>query len=153
MTLTGSGFTGATAIHFGSNSASDFTADSDTQIATVSPAGSGAADVTVTTPAGVSAASSAAKFVYSSSPPPQAAGVQPPSGPVQGGTRVVLTGSGFTGATAVHFGSNPASDFTANSDTQITAVSPPGTGTGTVDVTVTTSAGPAEVPEGQFTYS
>ena len=65
---------------------------------------------------------------------------------------MILIGSGFTGATAVHFGSNSAPTFTTDSDTQITAVSPPGTGT--VAVTVTTPTGPAATqPQGQFTYS
>lgn len=152
VTLTGSGFTGVTAVNFGTKPAADFSSDSDTQITAGSPPGTGTADVTVTTPAGVSAASPAAKFTYSSDPSPPAVGVQPTSGPSQGGTSVVLTGSGFAGATAVHFGSNPAPNFTTDSDTQITAVSPPGTGT--VSVTVTTPADPAATqPRGRFTYS
>ena len=51
--------------------------------------------------------------------------IEPSSGPVAGGTTVTITGRNFTGATAVHFGANPAASFTADSDTQITAVSPP----------------------------
>jgi IPT/TIG domain len=152
VTLTGSGFSGATAVNFGTEPATDFTSNSETQITAESPPGTGTADVTVTTPAGVSVASPAAEFTYSSDPPPQASDVRPSSGPAQGGTSVVLNGSGFTGATAVHFGPNPAPNFTTDSDTQITAVSP--AGTGTVAITVTTPAGPAATqPQGQFTYS
>ncbi len=74
-----------------------------------------------------------------SPPAPAITGISPSSGPPAGGTSVTITGSSFTGATAVTFGSTPASSFTVNSDSQITAVAPPGTGT--VDVTVTTPYG------------
>ncbi|WP_217999321.1 IPT/TIG domain-containing protein [Nocardia exalbida] len=45
----------------------------------------------------------------------------------------------MTGATAVSFGATPATSFTVDSPTQITAVTP--TGTGTAQVTVTTAGG------------
>jgi hypothetical protein len=56
---------------------------------------------------------------------PWIASIVPNSGPSTGGTTVVITGRNFTGATAVRFGANPAASFTVDSDTQITAVSPP----------------------------
>jgi hypothetical protein len=64
-------------------------------------------------------------------PPPESwagpfiARLDPNTGPVVGGTSVVITGRNFTGATAVMFGANAATSFTVDSDTQITAVSPP----------------------------
>jgi hypothetical protein len=64
---------------------------------------------------------------------------------------VIITGTGFTGATGVSFGGTAASSFTVDSDTQITAVSPAGTGTG--DITVTTAAGTSTTNSNdQFTY-
>jgi hypothetical protein len=51
-------------------------------------------------------------------------GLDPNSGPAAGGTTVTITGRNFTGATAVRFGATNAT-FTVDSDTQITAVSPP----------------------------
>ncbi|WP_234293496.1 IPT/TIG domain-containing protein, partial [Nocardia jinanensis] len=51
----------------------------------------------------------------------------------------VLTGTGLAGATAVTFGATPATSFTVDSATQITAVAPAGTGTG--QITVTTPGG------------
>ena len=65
VTITGTGFTGAFTVSFRSPAPS-FTVDSDTQITATSPAGAGAgpADVTVATPAGISAASSADQFTY-----------------------------------------------------------------------------------------
>jgi hypothetical protein len=67
-------------------------------------------------------------------------GIDRRSGPTSGGTSVTITGTGFSGATSVAFGSTTTSNFTVLSDTQITVVSPPGN-PGTVDVTVTTPAG------------
>ena len=64
VTITGSGFTGATDVGFGSVNAAAMTVDSDTQITATSPAGTGTVDVTVTTPAGTSATSSADQFTY-----------------------------------------------------------------------------------------
>ncbi|MFE3798846.1 IPT/TIG domain-containing protein [Nocardia tengchongensis] len=66
--------------------------------------------------------------------------ITPNAGPVAGGTTVVLTGTNLTGATAVSFGATPATSFSVDSDTQITAVAPAGTA-GTVLVTVTTPGG------------
>jgi alpha-tubulin suppressor-like RCC1 family protein len=56
VTITGSGFLGATSVRFGGVEAQSFVVNSDTQITAVTPASSaGSADVTVTTPRGTSA--------------------------------------------------------------------------------------------------
>ncbi|MGQ4596623.1 IPT/TIG domain-containing protein [Nocardia sp. R6R-6] len=134
VTLTGTGFTGATAVHFGATAATFFAVLSDTSIVAIAPAGAGTVPVTVTTAVGTSAGVS---FTYV--PAPTLTSIAPASGSVTGGTTVTLTGTGFTGATAVFFGILPATSFTVNSATQITAVSP--VGLGTVPVTVTTPGG------------
>ena len=71
---------------------------------------------------------------------PTVTGISPSSGTTAGGASVVITGTNFTGVTAVKFGSVNATNFTVNSNTQITATSPAGAA-GTVDVTVTTAGG------------
>jgi hypothetical protein len=77
--------------------------------------------------------------------------VSPDSGLPAGGTQVSITGTGFTGAKVVDFGPNPAASFTLVSDTQITAVAPPGNGT--VDVTVTTAGGTSALSSAdRYTY-
>ena len=82
---------------------------------------------------------------------PQVSSVRPTGGPPAGGTSVVIGGAHFTGATAVAFGSNPATSFTVNSASKITAITP--AGTGTVDVTVTTPEGTSAIKAGdQFIY-
>jgi uncharacterized repeat protein (TIGR03803 family) len=50
------------------------------------------------------------------------------------GTKVVITGVSFTGATAVKFTAGKAASFTVNSDTQIAATVPPGAITGLIQV-------------------
>ncbi len=78
--------------------------------------------------------------IGSGPPPPTVTGVSPSSGTTAGGTTVTISGTNLTGATAVHFGPSAATNVAVNgAGTQITATSPPGTGT--VDVTVTTAGG------------
>jgi IPT/TIG domain len=64
VTITGSNFSGATAVRFGSTAATSVMVNSFTQITATSPAGSGTVDVTVTAPGGTSPASSADKFSF-----------------------------------------------------------------------------------------
>ncbi|MGA8726232.1 MAG: RHS repeat-associated core domain-containing protein [Acidimicrobiales bacterium] len=83
-------------------------------------------------------------------PPPVVEQISPSYGPPAGGSRVTITGSGFTGATSVDFGGSSAS-FIVDSDTTITATAP--AGGGTVDITVTTPGGTsAGGSADQFTY-
>ena len=82
---------------------------------------------------------------------PLVTGVNPATGDPAGGTTVTIAGSGFTGATDVGFGSTNAAAMIVDSDAQITATSP--AGTGMVEVTVITPAGTsANTAADQFTY-
>ena len=84
---------------------------------------------------------------------PVVTGISPTAGPLGGGTSVTITGSGFTAATMVDFGTTAASSFTINSDTQITATSAAGT-VGPVYVTVTTTGGTSTTSSNdQFSYT
>ncbi|MFB6717523.1 IPT/TIG domain-containing protein, partial [Streptomyces sp. NPDC056237] len=135
VTLTGTGFTGATSVNFGTVAAA-FIAASATQATAIAPAApAGTVNVTITTPGGTSAG---APYTYVADP--VLTGVAPAQGPLAGGNTVALSGTGFTGTTSVHFGVNAASSFTVVSPTQLTASAPTG-GPGPVAVTVTTPAG------------
>ena len=150
VTITGTGFTGASAVDFGAHAASSFAVNSATSITATAPAGSGTVDVTVTTPGGTSATSTADEYSYT--PAPTVAQVAPAAGPTGGGTSVTITGTGFTGTTAVDFGSTAATNVTVVSGSQITATAPAGS-TGTVDVTVTTPGGTSATSTAdQYTY-
>lgn len=74
-------------------------------------------------------------------PAPTVTALEPDFGPVAGGTSVKITGADLTAASAVKFGDIPATAFTVESDTQITATAPRSKIVGAVDVTVTTLAG------------
>ncbi len=151
ITVTGTGFTGATGVQFGPNPAVSFSVVSNTQLTATSPAGAGTVDVVVNTLGGKSATSAANRFTYSDTPVPTVTGISPTSGPAAGATSVTVTGTGFIGATAVSFGPNPATSFTVDSGTQISAISP--AGSGTVDVRVTTPAGTsADTTADNFIY-
>jgi hypothetical protein len=136
VTLTGSGFTGATRVLFGPNPSPSFVVNSDGHISAVSPSGSvGRVNVVVVTPYGVSAKIPADVFGYQGAP--TVTSLSSTSGPAGGGKQVIITGTNFYAATAVHFGSAPAASFSVASPTAIVAVTP-ATSAGSVDVTVTT---------------
>ena len=154
VTITGTSFTGAKGVKFGGTAATNVSVNSDTSITATAPAGqAGPVDVTVTTPGGTSATSSADQFTYTPPPVPTVTKVSPSSGPSTGGTPVTITGTGFTGATAVNFGSGNTATFSVSNDTTITATAPPTAKLGAVDVTVTTPGGTGTVTTAdQFTY-
>ena len=85
-------------------------------------------------------------------PRPQVAAIDPSAGPTAGGTWVIVTGSGFEGATAVTFGGTRALAFTVLSATQVRAEAPPNRA-GTVDVQVADPSGTSPpVAADRFTY-
>ena len=177
VTITGTGLAHATVVRFG-GVAGTITADSGTRITVTSPpstgtvditattaaitadsgpqitgpdrhGGTGTVDITVTTPDGTSRPITADHYTYTA-PRPAVTGVSPDGGTTAGGTTVSITGTGLAGATGVRFGA-AAAVITADSGTQITVTSPPGTGT--VTITVTTPAGTSKTTAGHYTYT
>jgi hypothetical protein len=149
VTVTGTFLSGATAVRFGSKPAAGFTVNSAASITATAPAGSGSVDVTVTTPEGGSATRSADQFRYLAAP--TVTSLSPSSGHEVGGTSIAIAGANLNGATSVKFGSTPASSFTVNSASSITAAAP--AGSGSVDVTVTTPEGSSATNAGDvFSY-
>jgi hypothetical protein len=141
VTVTGTNFTGMVSVSFGGTPAAAITVNTSTQLTATSPAQyAGPVDITVTNPYGTSGTSSADVFTFVT-PVPTVSGVSPSYGQVAGGGNVTITGSGFTGAQQVYIGQTPATSFTVNSDTQITAGVPAAAASAVVDVTVAGSAG------------
>jgi hypothetical protein len=151
--ITGSRFTGATAVHFGALSAGFFVQSSTTILAEAPAASPGTVEVTVTAPGGTSAASTADRYKYT----PTVTALSPSAGPRAGGTTVTVTGTGFatgTTGTIFKFGSVKAGGVNCSSTTSCTVVSPAHEA-GTVDVkaTVNKVASPKSAPGDQFTFS
>ncbi|MGZ4712665.1 MAG: beta strand repeat-containing protein [Acidimicrobiia bacterium] len=151
VTIMGTGFTGATAVKFGTTAAASFTVDNAGQITATAPAhAAGTVDVTVTTPGGTSATGGTDQFTFIAAP--TVTSVTPASGPASGGTSVTIAGTNFTDATAVSFGGTAAASFTVDNAGQITATAP-AHAAGTVDVTVTTVGGTSATGAAdQFTF-
>ncbi len=107
VSITGTGFSQATAVSFGSSSAASFTVDSPTSLTAVSPAErQGTVDLTITTPAGTSEASSSDRFTFLSSPvggerPPETQTSDTPGGSSAPGAS--------TAGSVLAFGPTPAS--------------------------------------------
>jgi len=143
--ITGTNFTGATSITFAGAPPVSPTVVNDTEISAVTPAhAAGSAAITVTTPGGTGTLANGFTYVL----PPSIGSVSPDSGSGYSETTVTITGTNFSGATAVKFGNDDASSFTVNSPTSITAKT--AGGTGIVNVSVTTAGGTSS--SGQFTY-
>jgi large repetitive protein len=134
--INGSGFAGATAVRFNGVAAASFTVNAQgTRIDTTVPTGATTGKITVTTPGGT--ATSAANFTVTI-PAPTITSFSPTSG--RTGAVITITGTAFTGATAVRFGGVRAS-FVVNSATQITATVPVGAVTGKISVTTAGGTG------------
>ena len=152
VTITGTGFTGASGVSFGSAEASSFKVESASQIKAVSPPGVETVDVTVSTPTGTSPVHAIDRFTYSATPTVTSIS------PVEGteGTHLSIRGTNFGNLTAVNFGSVPVAirqeeDVSSHELTVTVPVAPPGIGT--VDVTVTNPSGTSEAtPADRFTF-
>ncbi|MFF4758258.1 IPT/TIG domain-containing protein [Streptomyces sp. NPDC001292] len=150
VTVTGTGFTSATAVQFGGRAATSFTVLSSTQLTAVPPSGTGTVNVTVTTSQGTSTQTVTYTYVAA----PTVSGLTPSQGPVSGGTTVTLTGTNLSGATVVLFDGIAATSFTVLSATRIIAVTP-AHAAGAAAVTVTTPGGTSnpDDPSAYFYYA
>ncbi|PYP86487.1 MAG: hypothetical protein DMG65_18755, partial [Candidatus Angelobacter sp. Gp1-AA117] len=126
VTITGTNFTGATAVSF-NGVAATFTEGPPGTITTTVPAGATTGDITVTTPGG-GPLKTTTRFTVT----PAIASFAPTLGSV--GTGVTITGTTFTGATAVSF-HGVASTFTVSNSGTVTATVPTGASTGPITVT------------------
>ncbi|MBL7990637.1 MAG: IPT/TIG domain-containing protein, partial [Candidatus Kapabacteria bacterium] len=129
VTITGTNFTGASAVNFGGVAATSFMVLNPTTIVAVVASGGASGAVTVTAPGGTTGAAGAFTFIA----PPTITNFIPTSS--LPGVVITINGSGFNAASAVSFGGVPATNFTVVNSNQITAVVALGGATGSVQVT------------------
>ena len=156
VTIVGSGYSGihcpawappgpppvSSPVLFGSTPALSCVANSDGVITAVSPPNVGVRQVSVTNqPGGTSAFTTAANFTFITGPVIE--GVDPNTGPPQGGTPVQINGAGFSPGATVTFGGVPATSVIYDNPTHLTATAPPGHGPVHIVVTVGTQSSPA----------
>ncbi|MGH3798231.1 MAG: IPT/TIG domain-containing protein, partial [Pseudonocardiaceae bacterium] len=141
--IDGANFTGTTSVTFGGTPALFFIVASVNQVQAITPPhAAGPAQVVVTTAAGGSS-TDVVTFTYTIGP--VVTTLIPDTGPAAGGTSVTIAGDNFTGATSVTFGGIPATSFTVDAATQITATAP-AHAVGPAQVVVTTPSGTSTDP-------
>ncbi len=138
LTVNGSGFVATSKVRWNNGerfttfvSATQLTAN----IFASDIAEAGAASVTVVTPGTGGGTSNALTFLITTIPCPSVSGLAPASGLV--GVSVTITGTNFTGTTAVKFANNVTAQFAVVSDTQLTATVPVGAVTGSLSISKT----------------
>src|SRR6266511_1985072 len=134
--ISGSGFSGVTAITFNGHSAT-FTQNSSSQITATVPASATTGPIAVTQPNGT--ATSSSDFTVASTSCPKISSFSPGSGLV--GTSVTVNGTNFTGVTAVVFNTTQANGYSVDSSTKITASVPLGATSGPIKVTASGGTG------------
>jgi hypothetical protein len=140
VVISGRNFQDASDVKFGNVDAGSITVNraGTKVVAFAPPQHSGTVDVVVTAIGGTSAPVTADQFTYI---PPTIFLVATPTGSVNGGTRVRISGTGLAGATSVTFGGVHSVAFTVrHSGTLVTAVAPPNSAQ-TVVITITTPGG------------
>lgn len=82
---------------------------------------------------------------------PTVSSASPNSGPLTGGTNIIVKGTGFTGTTGVKIGTVTATDFSLISDTQLAVTVPAAAAAGSLLIEVTNGTGP-NTTGGTFKY-
>jgi IPT/TIG domain len=152
VTITGTNFTGATGVTFGTIAATSYEVVNATTIKAVPPAEpAGLVDVHVGNGAGTSSTTKADHFKFY----PVVGSVSPPEGPAAGGTVVTVKGKGFgLGKTAsvFKFGTTKATSVNCPTSTECTMVAPAHVAElVNVKVTVNKVSSP-KAPANEFTY-
>lgn len=149
VTITGTGFTGATGVSFGDTPAPQFSVTNATTIVATTPPRLAAGPVTVSVTNYAGTGNLPLGHTYTSKP--EIALISPKTGSVAGGTAVTITGSGFVPGADVLFGGTPGGGVSVSSGATITVVAP-AKPAGSVDVVVRNPDGQTATVTGGFVY-
>jgi hypothetical protein len=151
VTITGTNFTEATSVMFGNTPATNFDVASATQIAATEPVGTAgqSVDITVTSPAGTSATTTADRFKFVAAP---TITTRPANVSVSAGHpaafHVIATGDGLSyqwqkrvGSTWVNVSTSNTSSFTGATTSNFTITSPVASDAGKYRVIVSNTGG------------
>lgn len=127
ITISGTNFTGTTTVLFNGVAAAGFSVLNSTTITATVPATASTGKLTISTAAGTTLSAGTFKIT------PTLSSFSPGTG--SPGTTVTVSGSGFTGATAVKFGIVAATSFTVVNATTINTIVPANAVTGKIAVT------------------
>jgi hypothetical protein len=156
VTINGQNFVSGCTVRFGGIDSAQVGFLSSNQITAITPAQTapGAVNVRVVNASGQAGVLQNA-FQYVQPPPtpaPMIASVTPASGPLAGGTSVVINGQNFVAGCQVKFGTVNAPQVAFNNSNQITATAPPRATAGPVDVQLINPDGKAGTLPGAFRY-
>jgi hypothetical protein len=147
VVISGTGFNGTHTVKFGTVDATSFNVDSNSQITAEAPSGTLFTSVDIVVQDSEGADTLASAYFYSVNPFPGISTVTPPSGTMDGGTRVSITGSSVVGVTSVTFGGVAGTGLDIVSPTELSVTTPAGS-VGSVDVTASNSTGGITIPDG-----
>jgi hypothetical protein len=119
VTINGTNFTGVTSVQFNGTAATSYIVNSTVKITATVPTGATTGQISVSTGGGTGTSSTS--FTVTSASAPTITSFSPTGG--RTGTRVVISGTNFTGATSVKLGTVSAT-FVVNSAGRITATVP-----------------------------
>lgn len=157
LVISGTNLSGTTRVDFGANElrTAQIVQVSPTSVTVVVPPATkpGTIDVTVTTPAGVSAAATGDRYSYQAAP--SVTSVSPNRSLLAGGTTVTVTGTNLIGASVVYLGAVAATPVSVSADgTRLTVIAPRAVSAGTAGVTVVTPGGTSPAVSGvSFTWA
>lgn len=152
VTITGSNFVAGATVYIGSSAATNVVVVNSTQITANAPSGTlGSANILIVNPDNSAVTAASAFFYVQGSASPRVDYVDPPSGAINGGALVTISGAGFQSGLTVTFGSIPSVSVTVMSSGTLLVRTPSGN-SGTVPVTVSNPDGTSATLATGYTF-